>query len=366
MSWRSTAVAALAGLGLAACGSAASLSPTRIACEGAAATRPALHDKAQACSMLINAGATGDDLAAALRSRGEANRLLGDDADALADFNRAIGLDPANAAGFNGRGATLIAMGDPTKGLADFDTALRLAPGDATAYENRGRVELASGRPDLAMRDVDRAIELAPERPDAWALRGFAFLAKHELDLALADFADALRVNPRLGYALDGAGDAERAKGDPAGAVSAYSSAQSAYFDAGGYAQAAREADKLVALRPDDPELLNARCWERAIIGKNLGGALADCQRSLAIRPGKAEVLDSLAFVKFQMGRYGEAVRAYDAALAQDPKLSQSLYMRGVAKLRAGDQIDGMADMAAAKEINPTVQDEFNRYGVMP
>jgi tetratricopeptide (TPR) repeat protein len=366
MSWRSQAVAALAGLGLAACGSAASLSPTRIACEGAAATRPALQDKAQACARLINAGATGDDLAMALRSRGEANRLLGDNADALADFNRAIALDPASAAGFDGRGATLVALGERAAGLADFNAALRLSPSDATAYENRGRVELAAGRPDLALRDADRAIELAPERPDPWAIRGFVFLARREFDLALADFADALRVNPRLGYALDGAGEADRAKGDAADAVNAYASAQSAYFDAGAYAQAARVANKLVALRPDDPELLNARCWERAIAGKELAGALADCQRSLAISPGKAEVLDSLAFVKFQMGRYGEAVRGYDAALAQDPKLSQSLYMRGVAKLRAGDQIDGLADMAAAKKMNPSVQDEFNRYGVTP
>jgi len=47
------------------------------------------------------------------------------------------------------------------------------------------------------------------------------------------------------------------------------------------------------------------------------GHGLADCQRSLQVRPGDADTLDSLAFVHFRQGNFADAVTGYDAALAK-------------------------------------------------
>ena len=54
----------------------------------------------------------------------------------------------------------------------------------------------------------------------------------------------------------------------------------------------------------------------------------------------------------------------YDAALAQNAKDADSLYGRGLAKLRNGDAAGGNADIAAAKTIDGGIAETFARYGV--
>src|SRR5579863_7813105 len=100
MSWRSMlALLALAFAAppLIACTGSPQQTANQIMCQSQGASQAALRDRAQACSMVINGGATGEALETALRGRGEANRLLGDTADALADLNRAVALDPEDA-----------------------------------------------------------------------------------------------------------------------------------------------------------------------------------------------------------------------------------------------------------------------------
>jgi Flp pilus assembly protein TadD len=77
-------------------------------------------------------------------------------------------------------------------------------------------------------------------------------------------------------------------------------------------------------------------------------------------------VLDSRAFVAFRQGRWQAAIDDYSAALAKDPKLSSSLYMRGVAKMRAGDSVNGQSDINAAASADSNIADQYASYGVTP
>ena len=47
-----------------------------------------------------------------------------------------------------------------------------------------------------------------------------------------------------------------------------------------------------------------------------------------------------------------------------DPGTAESLYGRGTAKLKKGDNRGGNADIAAAKAIKPDIAEDFGRYGV--
>lgn len=47
-----------------------------------------------------------------------------------------------------------------------------------------------------------------------------------------------------------------------------------------------------------------------------------------------------------------------------NPKVSFSLYGRGLAKLKSGDTAGGNADIVAAKAMNPKVADRYAKYGV--
>ena len=120
--------------------------------------------------------------------------------------------------------------------------------------------------------------------------------------------------------------------------------------------------DATIRLNPKDAEALNNRCWVRAIIG-DLYAALQDCDASLQIRPNFVDSLDSRGFVKLKMGQPQNAIADYDAALQLSARKASSLYGRGIAKLRTGNA-SGNNDIAAAKAIDPSVADEFNRYGV--
>jgi len=68
--------------------------------------------------------------------------------------------------------------------------------------------------------------------------------------------------------------------------------------------------------------------------------------------------------VYLRLGRPAEDVADYDAALKISPNEAQSLFGRGIAKLRSGDMTGGGADLAAAKAIKPRIAEKFFRYGV--
>jgi tetratricopeptide (TPR) repeat protein len=351
-------------LALAACARPAR-SPVMMACAGPAPTPASLQMKANACTSLL-ATAQGDDLVVVLRSRGEAYRQQADNAAALADFNRALTLKRDDAGALDGRGLVYMAEGDLARAAGDFDAAIRASPGDSAGYNNRGVVEQRRGDYADALRDENRAIELGPRVANHWANRGLVLLGKRRFELALADFADALRLDPRLITALDGRGEAEVAKGDAADAVLAYDQAGNVYFEAQQYPRALAEDDRALAIKSDDAEALNNRCWTRAVADLQLPLALADCEHSLQVRPGDAATLDSDAFVHFRMGEFSQAVAGYDAALAKNPKLAPSMFMRGVAKLHAGDADGGQADIDSAEQMDSGVAGQFASYGVTP
>ncbi|MEJ0065310.1 MAG: tetratricopeptide repeat protein [Caulobacteraceae bacterium] len=211
--------------------------------------------------------------------------------------------------------------------------------------------------------DESRAIELAPQAALPWANRGYAYAAKHWWDFAIADFTDSLRFAKDYAFALQGRAEAERGKGDAKAAIEDFNAVLS---DPHGD-NALEDAQAVVELSPaGDPEALNTRCWVRGVQNTDLPAALADCQQSLAARPNSAETLDSLAMIYFRQGRFAEAIDRYSAALAADPTQTASRFMRGVAKLRAGDKAGGDADIAAAEATDKSVAGQFAGYGITP
>ena len=83
--------------------------------------------------------------------------------------------------------------------------------------------------------------------------------------------------------------------------------------------------------------------------GKDLNGALADCSESLRLRPNDGNTLNSRGLVQFKLAAFDAAIADYNAAVAQNLEDADSLYARGVAKLKKGDTAGGNADIAAAK-----------------
>ena len=83
------------------------------------------------------------------------------------------------------------------KALADFTKAIDLNPKLAEAWYNRGRAHSDLGQLDKAITDFSRAIELAPMLVEAWHNRAAAYLNLHQLDKAVVDYAEALRLDAK-------------------------------------------------------------------------------------------------------------------------------------------------------------------------
>lgn len=122
--------------------------------------------------------------------------------------------------------------------------------------------------------------------------------------------------------------------------------------------------DTILAAAPDNAEALNDRCFWRAISKTGLDAALADCDKSLALKPGEPQALDSRGFVLFQQGRYSEALAAYNVALNADPGQMPSLWMRGLSKGKLGDKTGEISDLASAKARDPNIEVEFKKIGI--
>lgn len=123
----------------------------------------------------------------------------GKNEEAIADFNRAIDLDPANAHAYNLRGMANMHLSRNQEALRDFNKSIELKPDNAVAIVNRGWVLMNTSGGEEAFADFNRAIELDPAYAVAYNDRGIYFINNKRYDDAARDFDKAIALDP--GYA---------------------------------------------------------------------------------------------------------------------------------------------------------------------
>lgn len=176
-----------------------------------------------ACDRLVDGRLAGRDLAEVLVDRGNlrAPATGAAYAQALADFDRAIAVEPTMAKAFAGRGqAHLLYMRDLPRALRDLDQAVRLDPAQAEFLVTRASILGWLKQPDRALVDLDRAIALDPGAAKAFSVRGLTLLSNGQAARAVTDFDRAIQLTPDAGELYGFRAAARRAAGDLAGAQS--------------------------------------------------------------------------------------------------------------------------------------------------
>ena len=115
--------------------------------------------------------------------------------EAMADFDRAIGLDPRCAQAYAARAHLHNFYGDYDEALEDANRALALDPSLYEAYRDRAMVYLDREEAAQAIADFDRSLKLKPGQPDALYWRGVAKEMLGDREGAQQDYAmhDALK-----------------------------------------------------------------------------------------------------------------------------------------------------------------------------
>lgn len=302
----------------------------------------------------------------------------GDDPRLQADLDRLLRLQPDHPFAHRIRAGIRANAGDEKGAMADVAAATaRLDP--AGAEELRGRVLMLLKKPETARAAFDASIAARPTA-DAYVGRARSWPIENKAE-RFADFSKALALEPRNLEALtaravlnaDYKKDYDQAIADATLAIEieplegdAIWARARAYQEKRAYGSALEDMDRVIAIANENAGLYNGRCWTRALSGRDLDKAMADCERAVRLKPTSAGFQDSLAFVHYRAGRYDQAIAAYDAALKLNPKIAASLYGRGLAKLRKGDTAGGRADIAAAEAIRPEIAAEFAIHDVKP
>lgn len=164
--------------------------------------------------------------------------------------------------------------------LGMYDAAVANDPFNSIAWNKLGIAHMRTGRYEDAVYSFEKAIALDPLSANAWTNLGdsLAMLGRHEE--ALKAYDRALGINQKDTYALLKKGMSLQETGDSSGAMKIYE-------------EVIRNADQEIRKHPNYAAF-NAELWT------NRGDAL------------------------FRLGRYEEAVTAYETALEINPKFERA------------------------------------------
>jgi tetratricopeptide (TPR) repeat protein len=287
-----------------------------------------------ACGAIVDDASTSRaDLVAALVARADARaRTSGGQSQALADLDRAIGLDDSNARAYRLRGdLTRAAGGNLAKAEADLTKAIALDPKDAEAFEQRGIIYTNQHRIDRAIADYDAAIRLKPDDAQAWSDRGATYYLGGNYDKAVRDCDEALRLDPNR--------------------PRTYANRGSAYKKLGQLDKALADDNEAVQRDSTEPEYFDNRGLTYAAM-KQYDKAIADYDQAIALQQRANFFTDRGDSYQFK-GELGTALSDYDAALRLNPNFALARNNRAVLFNKMGERAKALADYEAVLRLDP-------------
>lgn len=297
-------------------------------------TYSALQQHAASLADFERAVALDPNYAKTYYNRGNTHRVLQQHTAALADFDRAIQLDPGYGIAYTGRGNTYADRQQHRAALADFDRAVKLDPNDANGYNNRGNTYAALQQYKAALVDFNRAIELDPKFSTAYANRGNLYHTLQQLEAALIDFGRSLELNPDNAIAYYNRGNLYLAQQQYVAALDDFSRATEidpnyaiAYSNRGNTYQALQQHElalidfsRAIEINPNLAQIYSNRGTSYYAL-QQFSAALSDYHRAIEIDPNYSPAYCNLGALLAGRGQLREALPYLEkAAQLGDPK----------------------------------------------
>jgi len=155
-------------------------------------------DSIAACTAIIESGKeTPANLAMAYYDRGTEYAASKNDVRAIADYDRAIAINPTASAYFN-RGNSYHRTGNDEHSIADYDSAIQLDPKYVKAYTNRGNRYFTKGDYQAAIAVFQAALTVDPQHATALYGRGLSLEKLGRTTEGEADIAKAKEIDPHI------------------------------------------------------------------------------------------------------------------------------------------------------------------------
>jgi tetratricopeptide (TPR) repeat protein len=255
---------------------------------------------------------------------------------ALRDFARAIAQHSDRGIAYYNRGLVYATHGDYGRALADDTEAIALNPDDSSVYNNRGVVYSLRGHPgDLAraITDYRKAVALDASRTDPTPRTnlGLEYLRGGHAEEAVRYLKEAVAVDPHDGYAFNDLAVAYLVRNDDRAAESALTRAIALHR--GGVPQ----------------ELYNRGVLEERT--RDFTRARDDYAAAAAGDASFSEAFDREGTADHALGHDDAALRAYDRAIALDPRRARYYGDRAVSLLALNRVAAARDDLTRAESL---------------
>jgi tetratricopeptide (TPR) repeat protein len=281
----------------------------------------------------------------------------GDYAAAIAEWRKALVMEPADARAHNGYGETLAKDGRRDEASREFRAAIAEKPEYAEAHNNLGILLASLGKPTEATAEFNQALEINPGYADTRNNLGRLLLEQHRVPEAIEQFQAAIQINPgfaeahsNLGYAYGTQGHLDQAITEYRAAIDADPHYARAYNNLGLALAAQGNLDEAITnftrAAGLDPKYAAAEAnLGRALLGKgSAADAIPHLQKALDLGPESAEVYCNLGLALAQSGRVIDAISHFRRALLLAPGMAEARYYLGQALVMTGQPQEGLAE----------------------
>jgi len=295
------------------------------------------RDPAQALKLLDRAIAA-RPIPEYFTARARLHLALHQRSEALADYGTALDGTPADLFGTVSRVQLLlkrallyVSLGRAREADADLTEAIRLVPDYTEARLERALLLRHSGRGEEAERDLEAARQSGAGLADSFYMEGVRALVTNEK-------AEAERM---IGFALDL---------DP-GHSRAHVARARLYMESGRFEDAARELDQAIPVHPAEADLYYYRGTSLLAVGR-AEPALQDFDKASELDPKEPRYLAARGLARFRAGQEVEAARAdFNAALQVDPSCYPAWFNRGLVAFERKEFEDAEKDLRHATAL---------------
>lgn len=232
--------------------------------------------------------------AVSLNVSGDIRYQDGDVDGAVAEFERALALDPVNVNVHNSLGVCHGLRGDYKRALRAFEAALDADPDEVTARYNVGLIHLLEGNTETALDHFQAAAQRGDDVFEIQFQTGKLLTELGRDDDAIDYLQKAIQLGPESGPAHRFLGAVHDRGGQPEKALGLYK--------------------KAIRLHPNDAESLSALGRIYAARGENIDICITFCRQSVDIEPEEGGYRLGLAELYRQAGRDAEALEQYRSA----------------------------------------------------